>query len=488
MHLWSDYEGKTIADAYPLGQLIRPEGRSAFFATSNGTGVPAVIRLTESLNDEAEMIERWRQVAELNQEHLITIRKYGQTRFESTPLAYALMEPSDGSLAEILRERPLTPVETREVALSLLDALKALHKASLIHGFIEPSNVMAVGEVVKLRSDCVRECHPDSEFMTPEGCDELKRADVAMYSTLLLQALTLDTSINPAFKLPAPFDKVIPKGIDGSWGLAEIDTALNPPVVKPLVPPGVLSQAGTQPASHPGSRAANGPAPATAGSVAAVGSAVSTETAARTPAATATVTGATAARPPLVPPSARAAASAPLNVRRDETGDLAPAAPNKTIWIAAAAVLILLALIGWKVLSGKPSTTTTAAPAPVVSTAPAAPAVTPAPAPIARVAPASAAPVAESGDHAPVATSETQAGWHVIAYTYNHEAQAFGKVQSIRQRHSSLGPEVFAPSGRSPYLVSLGGALSEKEAIAVRARALRDGMPRDTFARHYGAR
>src|ERR1700712_563338 len=103
MHLWSDYEGKTIADAYPLGQLIRPEGRSAFFATSNGTGVPAVIRLTESLNDEAEM----------KQEHLVTIRKYGRTKFESTPLAYALMEPSDGSLAEILRERPLTPIETR---------------------------------------------------------------------------------------------------------------------------------------------------------------------------------------------------------------------------------------------------------------------------------------------------------------------------------------------------------------------------------------
>ena len=169
MHLWSDYEGKTIADAYPLGQLIRPEGRSAFFATSNGTGVPAVIRLTESLNDEAEMIERWRQVAEMKQEHLITIRKYGKTKFESTPLAYALMEPSDGSLAEILRERPLTPVETREVATSLVDALKALHEAGLVHGMIEPSNVMAVGEVVKLRSDCVRECRLDFEFFDARG-------------------------------------------------------------------------------------------------------------------------------------------------------------------------------------------------------------------------------------------------------------------------------------------------------------------------------
>ena len=40
MQLWNDYEGRTIAEAYPLEKLLSPEGRSAYFSTANGTGTP----------------------------------------------------------------------------------------------------------------------------------------------------------------------------------------------------------------------------------------------------------------------------------------------------------------------------------------------------------------------------------------------------------------------------------------------------------------
>ena len=63
MDLWTEYEGRTIDEAFPLLKLIRPEGRSAFFSTPNGTGGPAEIRLIESHFDGDEILTRWRAVA-----------------------------------------------------------------------------------------------------------------------------------------------------------------------------------------------------------------------------------------------------------------------------------------------------------------------------------------------------------------------------------------------------------------------------------------
>ena len=245
MHFWNDYEGQTVAQ-YPLERLLRPEGRSAFFVTPNGTGEPSVIRLTESLNDEQEMLERWRQVSEVHQENLVAIKTYGQTTFDGVPLAYALMEPTDGNLGEILAERPLTVVETMEVGRSVVAAVTALHAMGLVHEHIEPGNVLAAGEVIKLRSDCVRECVEDGEFVSAAACAELRQKDVNDVAALLLRCLTLDTKLGAGVRLGAPFDRIVAKGMDGSWGLTEMGDALAPasvPVVRPLVPEGVVRAA-----------------------------------------------------------------------------------------------------------------------------------------------------------------------------------------------------------------------------------------------------
>jgi hypothetical protein len=434
MHLWSDYEGKTIAGAYPLGGLIRPEGRSAFFSTSNGTGVPAVIRLTESLNDEGEMLERWRQVSEVGQENLVEIKSFGQTTFEGTHLTYALLELTDASLDDILQERPLTAAETHDVALSLVAALSALHDAGLVHEHIEPVNVLAVGEVIKLRSDCVRECLLNPEDDTPAHCAELKARDVHDLALLLLRALTLEKKLIPAIKLPAPFDRIVANGIDGRWGLAEIDAALHPTVAKPLVPESVMA-AVTLPVA------------------------------------------------PVLPATVEPETAGPaLHVRRI-TNSVEPVRRPMVFGAALGVGALVVILLVWQMFRGKPA----AAPAaPVVSSAPAAPVLAHTPPPKAAAPKPSAA--TESVVHTPVATSTTQAGWHVIAYTYNREDQAWHKVATIRDTHPGLSPEVFAPTGHAPFLVALGGAMSEGEANATLQRARRDGLPRDTFIRRYGSR
>src|SRR5579875_3802577 len=480
MHLWTEYEGRTVDEHYTLGKLLRSEGRNGFFATADKDGHPAVIRLTEAHYDEAELLNRWRHVAEVHQDNLIEIEQVGQTTLEGVALTYALMEPDDANLGDVLRERPLTTAETTQVAKAVLAAVQALHASGLVHEHIEPANVLAVGETVKLRSDCVRECVADGEFSTEETCAELRRKDLHDFGLLLLRCLTLETEWSTAHhNLPDPFKRIIPRALDGSWTLEQLGTALDPAVFGP------------KPASRPAYLSQATPVPAEAASM--------------TPA----VPSMAAKQRPLVPPGVRqehtsnaAVRDTPQRGRDVDAGDPEPAMPlrsrfraepaepthepSKRIWVGFAVAALLILLIRWHFFSGKPEApATTSRPAALASEAPvraAQPTVAVPSAPTA-VSPEAAGPLASTdgnGTHAAGAP-----GWYVIAYTYNREGQAATKAQRLRRTHDSLHPQVFTPTGHGPYLVSLGGAMSETEAEAVYRHARRAGLPRDTFVRHY---
>src|SRR5271169_5210669 len=165
MELWTEYEGRTIDGAFTLTKLIRPEGRSAFFSTSNGTGSPTVIRLIESHFDGDQILTRWRGMAALNHPNLMKLKGFGHVVVDETSLVYAVMEPVDANLGEMLKERRLTEQETRQIASSLLAALESLHSNGFVHEHVVPQNVLAVGETIKLRSDCIRETLEGEEGM-----------------------------------------------------------------------------------------------------------------------------------------------------------------------------------------------------------------------------------------------------------------------------------------------------------------------------------
>src|SRR5271155_42887 len=186
MELWNEYEGSTIADTFKLERLVRPKGRRAFFSTPTGDGRATVLRLIESHYDDDAIVARWTAVARLRHEHLLGLAKFGQVVMDDTALVYAVMEPADADLGQILRERSLTVAETRQLAVSVVAALEALHQIGLVHEHLQPINVLAVGETVKLRSDCIREA--------PEGAEGemARRRDVYDLALLLLQALTLE--------------------------------------------------------------------------------------------------------------------------------------------------------------------------------------------------------------------------------------------------------------------------------------------------------
>jgi hypothetical protein len=444
MLLWNDYEGKTIADTYSLGQLLRPEGRSALFELPQGADSPAVIRLTESINDESQLMANWKRVSELHQENLVTIKRFGETTFEGTPLTYAVMEPADANLADLLKERPLTEAEAMQVATSVAAALCALHDQGLIHGSIDASQIVAVGETVKLRTDSVRPCivHPDDAL----DCEKLMQKDVHDFATLLLRTLTLESTLKPGVKLPAPFDKIIVNGISGAWGLKEISNVLNPPA--PRIPP-----------------------------------------AQTTPEAVAAATMPVAAPEPV---DERAAATStpvssdPLHFQRRIHNSTVRVHPHMKLWVALGAIAIVILAVLIKGISG--GSHTQAAEATPAITAPAPRVVTrPAPQPIAPTPAQRAAGTApaSSATATPTTASRIQAGWYVVAYTFNHEADALKRAAAIARRNPSLRPQVIAPNGGKPYLVALGGPMARPDAESLQRRAKASGLPRDTFVRNY---
>ncbi len=456
MLLWNDYEGKTVAEGFPLDKLLRPEGRTAFFTTPRPDGHFDILRLTESADDQDELLAPWQQVVEADQPNLITIKRFGRTTFDGVPLTYALMESTDASLTEILAERPLTPTETSEVAIAVTSALSTLHSLQLTHGHIVPASIFACAETIKLRSDCVRECVPHPDFCPESECQARRQQDIHDLGVLLLECLTLEKTLNPAMRLPAPFNLIVPCAIQGTWTLEQIAEALTPPAQAPVQPP--LRPQVQAPAQAPGQ-------PAIAGRSAAAQPVVD------------------AYEEPETIPTAYDRAPLTLGRRQldfdydaDEhaTGRQIPAwARNPRLWMMAAAALLLVVVLVWA-FSG-PSKS--AAKAPVVT------AVAPPP-----VKPTAYDPPIAAATPAPRALAGTAAGWHVVAYTYNREAQAFGKAAQLKARHPGLDPQVFAAGGHGPWFVALGGAMSREQAETVLRRARRDGLPRDTFVRNFPAR
>jgi hypothetical protein len=432
MQLWNDYEGKTIANQFPLGSLVRPEGRSALFQLSSGAEAPAIIRLTEAINDERQMLACWTLVAAVKQENLVTIKRFGETNFEGTPLTYAVMESSDANLADLLKERPLTYPEAMQVATSLVAALTALHAKNLVHGHIDAANILAVGETVKLRTDCVRECVVEPGITTAEDCKQLVERDVQDLAALLLRALTLDRKLKPSTRLPAPFDRIIPNGMNGAWSLKEIAAALAPPAASPSVP-------------DPAPRAPQTSSPADPDSAA-------------------------AAEEEIDP------ADRPLLYRRRNQTGTVPFTQRGRLWTILAAIAVV-ALALFLRANIKPAN------APQASAAPAAIAPVSAPAPQVIVKNTAApAPIPHAIALRP---THMQTGWYVVAYTFNHPEQAASRAASVAKKNPSLRPQVIAPGGHAPFLVALGGPMTRPQAENTRNLARQAGLPRDTFVQNY---
>jgi hypothetical protein len=471
MQFWNELEGRTIDGLYPLRRLVRSEGRHAWFETeiTEPQAGPATISLTEALTDADEIIERLQAAQQLKHPNLVTITKVGQTRVDTTLVIYAVMEPIEQSLSDVLQTQALSPEEGREVAEALVGSLTAIHQRGMSHGRVEAASVLATENTVKLRSDCLH--------LTTAG----QADDVAAIGTTLFHAFTqrkaltaTDAQIN---RIPAPFAEIIRNSFARRWTLPQISNALKPVLpVASAIPPPAAPPAPPAPVKAPPVAPSPQPEPV----------------AVKVPVSTPPPSPPSPPPPPAPPPPRPAAAVAPLAtaVIREEDGDLKET--KRKPWLSYGAVGAALVLIlGWLLL--RPHST----PAPAPAEAPNPPAQTAAPAepppPPAASKPSAAKTVPSApaikprgaASAAPAVPADGRTIWRVVVYTYRGQTKATDMVAKINEKHSDLSPEVFAAGKGGVYLVIVGGAMDHDAAVKMRNKAEREGLPADTYVQNF---
>jgi eukaryotic-like serine/threonine-protein kinase len=153
---WKRWEGRTADGKFPLQTYLGGSDHSAVFLTRTENAEKAAVKLISA--DPAnfsgeEQLLRWKASASVSHPNLIRILAMGRCQLDSTRLLYVVMEYAEENLAQILPERALTAEEVRGMLLPLLGALQSVHDRGYAHGSIRPSNILAIGDQVKLSSD-----------------------------------------------------------------------------------------------------------------------------------------------------------------------------------------------------------------------------------------------------------------------------------------------------------------------------------------------
>lgn len=166
--LQSKWEGRVIGGRFPLRQRVGGSDHSEVFLTeyqsqnasyqsaSQSTSAKAALKLIPvSVNerDEEAQLLRWKQTARLSHPHLIKLFEFGGCEIDGSRFLYVVSEYAEENLAEILTLRPLSPEEATEMLRPAAEALAALHSAGYVDGHIQPSNILAVGDQLKLSTD-----------------------------------------------------------------------------------------------------------------------------------------------------------------------------------------------------------------------------------------------------------------------------------------------------------------------------------------------
>jgi len=149
--------GCTVDGRFLLQSYLGGSDHGAVYLTSikgpAGDSQNAAIKLIRVTADADSQLQNWKQTRELSHPNLIGIFDAGRCDLDGTPLLYVVEEYAEENLAQILPDRALAADEARGMLPPILRALQFVHEKGLVHGRIQPSNILAIGEQVKLSSD-----------------------------------------------------------------------------------------------------------------------------------------------------------------------------------------------------------------------------------------------------------------------------------------------------------------------------------------------
>lgn len=244
--MWKSWQGRTVDGKFLLQEYLGGSDHSAVFLTSTaaaGESGKAAIKLIAASGDDAEQLQVWRSVRDLKHPNLIRILDCGSGEVDGTAFLYVVQECAEENLAQIVPERPLTAEEARGMLPPILDALTFVHDRSFVHGSIRPSNILAVGDQVKLASDVLRTgekgAKAQSTYDAPEAASGKisKASDVWQLGMTLVEVLTQRLPVRSASSaptvpamVPEPFREIATHclQIDESkrWSMTEIQDRL----------------------------------------------------------------------------------------------------------------------------------------------------------------------------------------------------------------------------------------------------------------------
>ncbi len=225
--------GRTVEGRYPLLRWLGgAESDGVFLTEAPDQGLrQAAIRLVLMQSGDArERAAGWQAAAGLEHPHLVRVLGTGECEVDGAAVLYCVTEYSDEVLAEVIRERALTPDEAREMLGPLVDALEYLHGHGFVHEGLRPAKIMAVNDCLKVSTEGMRRVGTPGvgggadAYVTPEASENTTAADVWRLGVLLVEALTQRTpdwetagGSHPAFLegLPEPFASIARECLKG---------------------------------------------------------------------------------------------------------------------------------------------------------------------------------------------------------------------------------------------------------------------------------
>jgi len=263
---WKQWEGQIVNARFLLQRYLGGSEHSAVFLTTRGTPPQKVaIKFIQVDESDAQLrLSRWQRAAKLSHPHLLRNFESGRCRLGDFDLLYVLMEYAEENLSQFLSQRPLTPAEARDVLTPTLQALAFLHGEGLVHAHLQPSNILAIEDQLKLSNDGVSslaeyaEQSPAAETQqsaaaasprhpSPYDAPEIARGIISPAGDIWSLGITLVEALTqhrPASAGSAAQDPIVPDTLPAlfldivrhclqrdpqrRWTVAEIAARLNP--------------------------------------------------------------------------------------------------------------------------------------------------------------------------------------------------------------------------------------------------------------------
>ena len=285
---WKKYEGQVVHEKFLLHRLLGSTSHSAVFLTQSGPQSRNVAIKFLSAGTRADsQTALWRRASHLSHPHLLRLLGGGRCLLEEMDLLYLTMEYAEEDLGQVLPDRPLTAKETHDLLVPLLGALAYLHSKGFALGHLKPSNILAIGDRLKLTCDTVIPLgesftlhRPADAYDPPEAATALPAASLDVWSLgmTLVEALTQHVPALPADSqadpivppdLPEPFLEMARQSLRRDprlrWTVAQIANCISPgsvPIAAPEAAADAAKAAAPAPVATSGASADAGKVPA----------------------------------------------------------------------------------------------------------------------------------------------------------------------------------------------------------------------------------